>query len=73
VNTKQSIQIEDKGEGLKSGLIYHWKIRVWDEDGYVSNWSNPATFEMGLLANDHVGIFEFAGAFANWKPLKVHG
>jgi alpha-L-rhamnosidase len=52
VNTKQSIQIEYKGEGLKSGLIYHWKIRVWDEDGYVSNWSNPVTFEMGLLANE---------------------
>ncbi|MFJ9711665.1 family 78 glycoside hydrolase catalytic domain [Streptomyces sp. NPDC101234] len=26
-----------------------WQVRVWDGGGRVSDWSSPATFEMGLL------------------------
>jgi hypothetical protein len=47
--SNHSGQIMYEGKPLKSGLICHWKVRVWDEDGSDSDWSNPAKFEMGLL------------------------
>ncbi|MCK5277124.1 MAG: family 78 glycoside hydrolase catalytic domain, partial [Cyclobacteriaceae bacterium] len=49
VNSEQSIQIQYKGKPLSSEMACYWKIRVWDEQGKVSDWSNPAQWEMGLL------------------------
>jgi len=37
------------GRGLVSGQVCHWKVRVWDKDGKVSGWSEPAFWSMGLL------------------------
>jgi len=37
------------GVPLWSGKVYFWKVRWWDEGGSVSPWSEPASFEMGLL------------------------
>lgn len=49
VNSDQSIQIAYKGIPLSSGMTYYWKVRVWDESGDISEWSEIATWEMGLL------------------------
>jgi alpha-L-rhamnosidase len=51
VKLSNSVNIPYKGALLKSGEICYWKVRVWDKKGLVSNWSNPATFEMGLLVD----------------------
>jgi alpha-L-rhamnosidase len=45
----QSIQVVYDGEALGSGDICWWKVRVWDKDGKASSWSQPASFEIGLL------------------------
>ncbi|MGP8200456.1 MAG: family 78 glycoside hydrolase catalytic domain [Limisphaerales bacterium] len=37
------------GRALASGQACHWKVRVWDKDGKVSDWSEPGTWSMGLL------------------------
>jgi alpha-L-rhamnosidase len=37
------------GRALVSGEMCHWKARVWDKDGKVSDWSAPAVWSMGLL------------------------
>jgi alpha-L-rhamnosidase len=37
------------GRALVSGEVCHWKVRVWDRDGKVSDWSGPAVWSMGLL------------------------
>lgn len=37
------------GPALKSGQRATWKVRVWDEAGKESAWSEPASFEAGLL------------------------
>lgn len=45
----QSVNIVYAGQPLKSGKTYYWKVRTWDKDGQVSQWSKIASFEMGLL------------------------
>lgn len=38
------------GTGLVSGQRAWWCVRVWDENDRASAWSEPAFWEMGLLA-----------------------
>ena len=38
------------GKPLVSRQKCYWKVRVWDRDKNVSNWSRPASWEMGMLA-----------------------
>ncbi|SFL33947.1 alpha-L-rhamnosidase [Halogranum rubrum] len=40
------------GVPLESGERYHWKVRLWDESGTESEWSDAATWETGLLDAD---------------------
>ncbi len=37
------------GAPLESREDYFWTVRVWDDSGAVSDWSEPTSFEMGLL------------------------
>ncbi len=37
------------GPPLESSTRYYWKVRVWDNHGRVSEWSDIAFFETGLL------------------------
>ncbi|MCF2948870.1 glycoside hydrolase family 78 protein [Paraglaciecola aquimarina] len=39
------------GIPLKSRQKVFWKVRFWDENDQVSNWSRINTFELGLLKN----------------------
>ena len=45
----QTHQIEYMGETLSSEMEYYWKVRVWDEQGDASDWSEPSSWEMGLI------------------------
>ncbi len=45
----QSLYIPYTGAALKSAEIYSWQVRVWDNDGKVSDWSEPAFWRMGML------------------------
>lgn len=47
--TDQSIQIEYAGSALQSQTRYYWQVRVQDNHGRVSPWSETAYWEMGLL------------------------
>ncbi|MEI8040575.1 MAG: glycoside hydrolase family 78 protein [Verrucomicrobiota bacterium] len=37
------------GKALKSRQRCFWKVRVWDQDGKASAWSEPASWSMGLV------------------------
>ncbi len=50
VESDRSMQIAYGGKPLKSKAKVFWKIRAWDRDGNASSWSEPATFQMGLLS-----------------------
>src|SRR5579859_355134 len=45
----QSVQIVYGGQELASGRTYFWKVKLWDEQGEASTWSEPGQWTMGLL------------------------
>ena len=55
VESAQTYQVELGGGPLRSGVAYVWAVRVWDGAGTESAWSEPATFETGLLRSDDWG------------------
>jgi alpha-L-rhamnosidase len=49
VVSNESTRIEYGGQLLKSRTECWWQVRVWDRDGKVSTWSEPAFWRMGIL------------------------
>jgi alpha-L-rhamnosidase len=45
----ETFGINFQGSKLKSFTRYYWRVRVWDRDGRVSNWSEPASFITGAF------------------------
>lgn len=41
------------GKKATSRAAIAWRVRLWDETGTVGEWSEAATFEMGLLGQGH--------------------
>ncbi|HLF35469.1 MAG TPA: family 78 glycoside hydrolase catalytic domain [Cyclobacteriaceae bacterium] len=58
VLSEESVHIIYSGEKLESGKKYFWQVRIWDNKGGVTNWSEPASWQMGLL--------DFTGFTAAW-------
>ncbi len=55
VVSSQSVHIKYDGEPLRSYLRVCWQVRVVDNNGDKSKWSEPAFFEMGRLPDTHWG------------------
>ncbi len=49
VQSSDTTAIVYRGRALASGQVCAWKVRVWDKEGHVSDWSKPAVWSMGLL------------------------
>jgi alpha-L-rhamnosidase len=49
--TQSGNSIHNKWEGpaLNTGQRYYWRVRIWDNHGNVTPWSETAFWEMGLL------------------------
>lgn len=52
INTNESVNIVYEGVPLIAGQKCFWKVRFSDEQGNWSSWSAPASWRMGLLADD---------------------
>lgn len=52
VNSSQNIQVVYKGKKLNPASEYFWKVKVWDKNKKVSEWSETAKFSTGLFSID---------------------
>lgn len=52
VESDQSIHVEYGGPDLKSRTRYYYRIKIWDNKGNQSDWSENAFWEMGILNQD---------------------
>ncbi len=50
VDSSESVDVPYAGPPLASGERYVWRVRVWDRDNAETAWSDPASWEMGLLS-----------------------
>jgi alpha-L-rhamnosidase len=48
-HSNQSVQVVYTGPALESNTSYQWQVRVWDQTNTPSEWSQPASFTMGML------------------------
>lgn len=49
ISSPQSAWISYSGPVLEPGTQYYWKVRLWDNYGHNSRWSEPAFFITGLF------------------------
>jgi alpha-L-rhamnosidase len=66
----ESILLPYSGRELKSGQRYFWQVKIWDNKGKESKWSQTAFFEMGLLAQSDwkAKWIEMAGDTLRYAP-----
>jgi len=50
VKSDQSVHVEYSGTPLSPEKKYYWKVKVISQSGKESPWSEPATWQMGLLS-----------------------
>ena len=49
VISSQSVDIPYSGKALLSNQQCFWRVRIWDQDSKISNWSVPAFWTIGML------------------------
>ncbi|MFI2743511.1 family 78 glycoside hydrolase catalytic domain [Zhouia sp. PK063] len=49
VTSNSSVRVAYQGAELQSLQIYYWRIKVWDENGKASKWSETQHWQMGVL------------------------
>ena len=71
IDSDQSINVAYAGKPLESRQRCEWKVRVWDQDGKPSAWSQPTVWTMGFLKpEDWTAQWITAPAVPNGPPDK---
>ncbi len=50
ISSRNAVSATYKGLPLPSFTTYYWRVKVWDESGNASPWSETASFETGALS-----------------------
>ena len=66
VASDESVMVPYAGEALKSQTLAYWKVRVWDNHGNESAWSDVQRFGVGILSFD-----EWQGEYIGIKDCTV--
>lgn len=59
VSSDNSIQVFYDGHPLEAAKTYYWKVKVWDNKGNESAWSDVGYWKMGLIASADWGKAEW--------------
>ncbi len=77
VVTDKSILVQYKGKSLNPAHKYFWKVKVWNQDGIESEWSDASIFQTGLFSVADWGNAKWIGYEELPAELKlvpgVHG
>lgn len=65
------VDVHYAGEKLKSRSDYSWRVRVWDRDDQLGDWSEWASFETGVVAPDMMAPQWITGGGALRRELRV--
>lgn len=49
INSDKSALVLSESLELKSAQTYFWKVKIWNQDGKESDWSEPVSFKTGLF------------------------
>ena len=49
IASKNSTHVKYNGNPLETATKYFWRVKVWDNQGNVSPWSEPSFWSMGIL------------------------
>ncbi|GAB4130876.1 family 78 glycoside hydrolase catalytic domain [Thermopirellula anaerolimosa] len=72
VESSLTNQIEYGGRPLNSRMECHWKVRIWDADGAVTDYSPPAVWTMGLLEDADREAQWIQAPAALYHPVMEH-
>jgi alpha-L-rhamnosidase len=53
--SNKSAFVKYQGAALKAMQTYFWKVKIWDEKGNSSSWSDVQEFQMGLMNKENWG------------------
>ena len=52
--SSSSVMIPYEGQALSSRSLCYWRVRVWNDKGEVSSWSEIARFGVGILTREEL-------------------
>ena len=61
IQTNQSIQVAYSGNELVAEKTYYWKVKITDQKGRTTGWSETGTWQMGLLSTKDWGNARWIG------------
>jgi len=71
VESRTSVLVPWTGPALGSRAQVTWRVRVWDQEGTVGEWSEPTTFAMGLHHRSDWTAKWIAAPLAGTKTVSV--
>ncbi|XCF05449.1 alpha-L-rhamnosidase [Tamlana crocina] len=55
IESDKSSFVKFQGNSLEPLKTYYWQVKIWDENGNASKWSDVQTFQMGLKSKANWG------------------
>jgi len=60
-----------KGKPLQSSQRYYWRVRIWNEKGKATSWSEPSSFVTGILSPHDWQAFWITSKRTDKDPLPL--